>query len=405
MEFDKTQQKAVEEIKPGSVLVGGVGSGKSRTALVYFFNKICDGRIDFEEDDAKLYLPLKNKIDLYIITTAAKRDKKEWEKEMIPFELDAVVDSWNNIAKYVDVENSFFIFDEQRVVGSGTWSKSFIKISKKNKWILLSATPGDTWSDYIPVFIANGFYKNRTQFYTRHVVWSRYAKYPKIDRYVDEEHLLYLKNSILVEMKVSRHTTPHKIMYKVNYDKDLYSEIKDNRWNFYEDKPIENPPQYMSLIRKVVNDDESRIKAIKELFNRHSKVIIFYNFDYEREKLIKLFTDLEEVFAEWSGHKHEKIPKTERWSYLVQYNAGSEGWECVETNTIIFFSLNYSYRMTHQASGRINRRNTNYKDLYYYYLISESPIDKAILTTLNNKRNFNEMDFYKKETSQILQPF
>jgi len=405
MEFDKTQQKAVEEIKPGSILVGGVGSGKSRTALVYFFKKICNGKIDFEDNYAKLYLPLENKIDLYIITTAAKRDKKEWEREMIPFMLEAVVDSWNNISKYVDVKNSFFIFDEQRVVGSGTWSKSFIKISKKNKWILLSATPGDSWVDYIPVFIANGFYKNRTQFYTRHVIWSRYAKYPKIDRYVDEDYLLYLKNLVLVDMKVSRHTVPHKIMYKVDYDKNLYSKIKDDRWNFYEDVPIENPPQYMSLIRKVVNNDESRLKAIRELFNRHGKVIIFYNFDYEREKLLNMFNELGEEVAEWSGHKHEKIPTADKWIYLVQYNAGSEGWECTDTNTIIFFSLNYSYRMTHQASGRIDRRNTSYTDLYYYYLISDSPIDKAILMTLNNKKDFNEMDFYKKENPQILQPF
>ena len=70
--------------------------------------------------------------DLYIITTAKKRDTLEWEGELSPFLLSTnpdvnlyqnkvVIDSWNNISKYKDITDAFFIFDEQRVVGSGTW--------------------------------------------------------------------------------------------------------------------------------------------------------------------------------------------------------------------------------------------------------------------------------------------
>ena len=402
MEFDNNQREAITKMRSGSILVGGVGSGKSRTALMYFFNKECNGKVIFENGMATLIFPAPNLKKLYVITTAAKRDKKEWEKEMIPFQLEAVVDSWNNIGKYVDVENAFIIFDEQRVVGSGAWSKSFLKIAKKNDWILLSATPGDTWKDYVPVFVANGFYKNRTQFYNRHVIWSRYTTYPKIDRYVEEDRLEKLKSIILIEMDVNKKTTPHKIIFKPDYDSEMYSKITKDRWNFYDDVPIENAPQYMSLIRRVVNSDPSRCKKILEIIKDRRKVIIFYNFDYERDLLLKLAHDNEITVAEWNGHNHEPIPSySEEWIYLVQYNAGSEGWECIETDTIIFYSLSYSYRMMKQASGRIDRRNTSFKDLYYYYMISDSKIDKAISQSLSQKKDFNEKRFYEKYEPSI----
>ena len=394
MQFDECQRKAVNRLKSGSILVGGTGSGKSRTALVYFFSKECGGKIidTFEE--------VKKHISLYIITTAAKRDKKEWEEELKEFPISQVtIDSWNNIKKYVDIKDSFFIFDEQRVVGSGAWSKSFIKITKSNRWILLSATPGDTWSDYIPVFIANGFYKNRTEFYKRHVIFSRYTNFPKIERYVEENHLEELKRSILIEMPVQRKTVPHRINIITNYDEILYKNMARDRWDFINDKPIENASQYVQLQRRIVNGDINRITRLKEILEIHKRIIVFYNFDYERDSILKLIKDMNITHGELNGHIHSDIPENDRWIYIVQYNSGSEGWNCINTNVIVFFSLSYSYRMMHQAAGRIDRRNTPYKDLYYYYLYSNSSIDKAILKSLEKKKDFNEKKYYEKMTS------
>ena len=394
MQFDDNQRNAVSRLRSGSILVGGTGSGKSRTALVYFFSKECGGKIidRFEE--------MTNPKPLYIITTAAKRDKDEWNDELKEFPIENVtIDSWNNIKKYVDIENSFFIFDEQRVVGSGAWSKSFIKITKKNNWILLSATPGDTWSDYIPVFIANGFYKNRTEFIRRHVVFSRYTNFPKIERYVEQEHLEKLKSKILIQMNVKRNTVPHRINIVLGYDKELYKDMTNNRWDFLEDKPIENASRYTQLQRRIVNSDPSRIERLQEIIQSHRKVIIFYNFNYERDSIIELLEEMKIPFGELNGHNHTDIPEENSWVYLVQYNSGSEGWNCVKTNVIVFFSLNYSYRMTHQAAGRIDRRNTPFEDLYYYYFCSDSSIDKAILKSLEAKKDFNEKKYYQKMTS------
>lgn len=394
MLFDEHQRTAVSRLKSGSILVGGTGSGKSRTALVYFFTKECGGRIIDSQQ------PMTNPKQLYIITTAAKRDRKEWEEELDPFPIDDVrIDSWNNIKKYIDVENSFFIFDEQRVVGSGSWSKSFLKITKKNHWILLSATPGDTWSDYIPVFIANGFYKNRTEFARRHIVYSRYTNFYKIERYVEESHLEKLKASILIQMDVKRNIRINRIDVLLEYDKEIYKTISKDRWDIFNDKPIENAPQFIQSQRRVVNGDKSRINKLEELISQYRKVIIFYNFNYERDLILDLLDNMNVPCGELNGHSHTQIPDSNEWAYLVQYNSGSEGWNCIETNVIIFYSLSYSYRMMHQAAGRINRRNTPYEDLYYFYFYSDSTIDKAILKSLEKKKDFNEKKYYEKMTS------
>lgn len=426
------QQKAADELGNGKILVGGVGVGKSRTAGAYYMAKEAPR-------------------DVYVITTAKKRDESDWNDEFHRFGVGTernpgvtgalVVDSWNNIGRYVDVEDAFFVFDEQRLVGSGAWTKSFLKIARSNRWILLSATPGDTWLDYIPVFVANGFYKNRTWFKREHVIYSTYSKWPKVDRYVGVPKLLRLRHSIQVEMPYVRHTTRHTHYVEVEHDKELLHQAMVDRWNVYEERPLRDVAELFSVMRKIVNSDPSRIEAVKCLMEKHPKLIIFYNFNYELEMLRELgnlaFSVSGRVdgsshiepssqpssgsmesstkssttstmtktsgsrstpmtpngsfqVAEWNGHKHEPIPKTDSWVYLVQYVAGSEGWNCTETDATVFYSLTYSFKNWHQAYGRIDRINTPYTDLNYYVLRSKSAIDSAILKSLKEKRNFNE---------------
>ena len=397
------QEKAISEMKNGCILCGGVGSGKSITALGYYYMRVCGGSFD------KNGVPgnMKIKKDLYIITTARKRDTLEWEGDMAPFLLSTdpklsycmakvVVDSWNNISKYKDVTNAFFIFDEQRVIGSGAWVKSFLKITKSNGWILLSATPGDTWTDYIPVFIANGFYRNRTDFIREHVVYSRFSKFPKIDRYVNTGKLIKYRNQLLVDMDFKRETISHHEDISVNYDKILYKDTMKRRWDPFKDEPIQNAGVLCYILRRIVNSDESRLAAVMEIFEKNPRVIIFYNFDYELELLSGLYYGEGVEVAEWNGHRHQAVPESESWVYLVQYTAGAEGWNCIKTDTIIFFSQNYSYKIMQQAAGRIDRLNTPYRDLYYYHLKTKSGIDLAISKALSEKRNFNERKYLER---------
>lgn len=406
MQLGQHQIEAVNKLQNGNILCGGVGTGKSRTAIAYYICKVCDGRINSKTADQ--YLTISRPTDLVIITTARKRDTFEWDEELAQFglgrdretslfpELGIWIDSWNNIKKYEKFDDAFFIFDEQRVVGKGAWVKSFYKIAKRNKWILLTATPGDDWQDYIPVFVANGFYRNRSEFLSEHAVYNQYiTKFPKIDRYVGTKRLSRYRDQITVYMHYKKKTVPHTNYILVEYPRDLYKSVYKNRWNYITDQPIKNISELCALLRRTVNSDESRIEKVKELIRTHNRVIIFYNFDFELQILKDVGEELQIVTREWNGHEHQELPDTDEWIYLVQYAAGAEGWNCITTDTIIFYSLNYSYKATVQAAGRIDRLNTPFTDLNYYYIYSHSPIDLAIRRCLQQKKNFNETKFIK----------
>ena len=377
------QELALSKMHNGCVLVGGVGSGKTRVSLEYY---------------VKCEWPK----PLIVITTAKKRDSMDWEDEarwlhmfkdsdVVVGENVLTVDSWNNIGKYTEMQDCFFIFDEQRLVGSGAWTKAFIKIAKKNNWVLLSATPGDTWLDYIPVFVANGFYKNRTQFKREHVVYNTFTKFPKVDRYVGVNKLVRHRNAIIVKMPYTKATKRITHYEYVDHNQVLVDAVVKNRWHVFEDRPIKDVAELFIVMRKVVNSDPSRLEAVKGLMKRHKRLIVFYNFNYELEMLRTLAS--ERTVAEWNGHKHEEVPDDDEWLYLVQYTAGAEGWNCTSTNVIAFYSLNYSYKLWEQAHGRIDRLNTPYDELFYYVIMSKSAIDRAILRSLKHKESFNEATF------------
>jgi hypothetical protein len=376
------QKEGLAEMHDGCIVWGPVGTGKSRVAMAYYFKH-------------------HRRKDLYIITTAKKRDSLDWQKEAMRWRVTPdrdtslgfgvmTVDSWNNMANYADVENAFFIFDEQRLVGKGKWVKTFLKLAKNNRWILLSATPGDTWMDYIPVFVANGFYTNKTEFIREHVVYSSFTKYPKVDRYVNVQKLVRLRSKILVKLPFDSHTIRFPHVEPVGFDADVMRRVTKDRWNPFENKPIKDVAEMFYLARKVVNSDPERLIVLDRVLEERRKLIVFYNFDYE----LAMLRQMKEVvpFSEWNGHKHEYIPRTDRWIYAVQYTAGSEGWNCIETDSVLFWSLTYSYKQWEQAHGRIDRMDSPYLGLHYHILLSESWIDRAIWNSLSHKRNFQESE-------------
>lgn len=405
IELATHQLEALGKMHNGCILKGGVGSGKTRTALAYAVEKELRAplRINGGGDSGQPSTPK----DIYILTTAKKRDERDWDEEALPFLLSSerelsignvklTVDGWNNILKYEEVKDAFFIFDEQRLVGSGAWVKAFLKIAKRNRWIMLSATPGDNWMDYIPVLVANGFYKNRTEFIRRHVVYSTFTQFPKVDRYVETAHLERLRRRVIVDMEMARHTTRHVLNVIVAHSDETFRRVWKDRWHIYEDRPIRDVGELYRVARQVVNSDTDRLGAVMQKLERHKKLIVFYNFNYELDALRVLGRTLGVDTAEWNGHKHESLPESDRWLYLVQYTAGSEGWNCTTTDAILFFSLNYSFKLFEQSLGRIDRMNTPYFDLYYYVLRSQTPIDTAIWKAIVTKKNFNERSLVKE---------
>jgi Helicase conserved C-terminal domain len=385
MELMEHQRRAVDLLDNGRILYGGVGAGKSATVLAYYIEREAPR-------------------DIYVITTAKKRDSLDWHGEAARFGIGTTpdctvagvlhVESWNNIGNFLGVRDAFFIFDEQRVVGHGSWVRSFLKIVKQNRWVLLSATPGDVWIDYAPVFIANGWYRNITDFKRQHVVYAPYVKFPKIVGYIGERKLEALRNEVLVEMPYINNTERILNYLDVGYDTALWDTAVKKRWNPYEDKPINDVGELFRVMRRIVNSDPSRLEMVRKLMESHGKLIIFYNFNYELEILRSLANVV--TVAEWNGHRKQSVPETDKWVYLVQYNSGSEGWNCIETNAMILYSLTYSYKNYIQSQGRIDRVNSIYKTLFYYILTSSSPIDRAVRKSLSNKKSFNERDFLKK---------
>jgi hypothetical protein len=386
MQLMEHQEEAIPKLASGKILWGGVGSGKSATVLAY-------------------YTQQQSPRDIIVITTAKKRDSGDWEAEAIQFGISTkrgmglhgtiVVDSWNNIGNYLDRRDCFFVFDEQRVVGHGAWVKSFIKIARQNQWVLLSGTPGDSWLDYAPVFIANGFYKNITDFKMQHVKYKAFSKFPIIEYYLNTQKLEIIRNDVLVEMPFIRHTERILNYVPVGYDLDLFKRVYKDRWHIYEDRPLKDSAEMFRVLRKVMNSDPSRLELIREkLMPLHPRLIIWYNFNYELE-ILRGLRDVVET-REWNGHVKDPLPQGDRWVYLVQYISGSEAWNCVTTDAMVFYSQTYSYKNFEQAQGRIDRLDTPYVSLYYYILISNSIVDRAIKQSLSKKQNFNERKFEAK---------
>nr|DAY21110.1 MAG TPA: Chromatin remodeling complex ATPase [Caudoviricetes sp.] len=397
------QIQAVRQLQNGSILAGGVGSGKTLTSLAWYLTSVCNAA-SFKEGGSLAKKKVKGSPTLYVITTAKKRDSLEWEEEAARLGLSTdpacsftgssiVVDSWNNIGKYSDREHAVFFFDEQRASGSGRWVKEFLKITRKNAWLLLSATPGDVWMDYLPVFMAHGFFRTRTEFMEDHVIFDRFAKYPKVKRYIGEAKLQRLRRSILVEMPVERHTTRERETVYCDYDRDLYKWVVKNRMDPWTEEPLRDAGGVCRILRKVVSDNDWRSEQAKRILSSNERVIVFYNYNYELDRILAVAESIGLPTAQWNGHRHDAIPAESRWVYICQYTSAAEGWNCTSTDTVLFWSLNYSWRVTEQCEGRIDRLNTPYSRLKYYFLESHSSIDEAVRRSLSSKKVFNERAF------------
>lgn len=397
------QIQAVRQLQNGSILAGGVGSGKTLTSLAWYLTSVCNAAL-FKKGGSLAKKKVKGSPTLYVITTAKKRDSLEWEEEAARLGLSTdsdcsftgsaiVVDSWNNIGKYSDREHAVFFFDEQRASGSGRWVKEFLKITRKNTWLLLSATPGDVWMDYLPVFMAHGFFRTRTEFMEDHVIFDRFAKYPKVKRYIGEAKLQRLRRSILVEMPVERHTTRERETVYCDYDRDLYKWVVKNRMDPWTEEPLRDAGGVCRILRKVVSDNDWRSEQAKRILSSNERVIVFYNYNYELDRILAVSESLGLPTAQWNGHRHDAIPAEPRWVYICQYTSAAEGWNCTSTDTVLFWSLNYSWRVTEQCEGRIDRLNTPYSRLKYYFLESHSSIDEAVRRSLSSKKVFNERAF------------
>ena len=192
---------------------------------------------------------------------------------------------------------------------------------------------------------------------------------------------------------MERHTTRVRKTIYCDYDHDLYKWVVKNRMDPWTNEPLRDAGGVCRILRKVVSDNDWRSDETLRLLASHERVIVFYNYDYELERILAVADRDGRPSAQWNGHRHDPVPRGERWIYICQYTSAAEGWNCTDTDTVLFWSLNYSWRVMEQCEGRIDRLNTPYSRLRYYFLESKSSIDEAIRRSLSLKKVFNERAF------------
>ena len=407
------QENCLERLSTGKVLAADTGAGKSIMSLAWYLSKECASDEHSLKSGAKAWTLYHGSPDLYIITTPKKRDSEEWESDLSKFnlvkgrnskemgEVNIFIDSWNNIKKYTEIKNSVFIFDEQRAVGSGTWAKSFVKIAKQNHWIMLSATPGDTWSDWCPLMIAKGYYPNRTAFFNKHAVYNPYVKYREIIRWDNTDELEYYRSKMLVTCRMEKKTTRH--FEEVIADCSNKYEVKrayKERTNPKTGEPFKSASELCAYTRNIINTDPTRSAVGLKIIQMYDRIIIFYTLTDELEGIKWACNKAGRKMYFYNGEIHDQVPTGNNWAYIVQYTAGSEAWNCTTCNAMLFWDLTYSYKQFKQATGRIDRLNTPYSDLYYYAIRSYMPLDLAIRRALREKKDFNSRGFLKSVRAQ-----
>ena len=134
------------------------------------------------------------------------------------------------------------------------------------------------------------------------------------------------------------------------------------------------------------------------LESTNDRVIIFYNFNEELEKIENVCNKLERPVSVVNGSKKDlkAYDKEETSVTCIQYQAGAMGLNLQKANKIIYFSLPLSSELFEQSKKRIHRIGQK-KSCFYYYLITEKSIEEKIYEVLGQRRDFTNKLFEEME--------
>ena len=144
------------------------------------------------------------------------------------------------------------------------------------------------------------------------------------------------------------------------------------------------------------------VKSFLEDFK--DRVVIFYNYDHQRNQLYEMITHLKRPCARYCAeYKEEEIfNENDNAVILVQYKSGSTGIDWLKKSYVcIFYCLCDSYIEFIQAKGRINRHGQTKKPIYYI-LISKgkNSVDELNYNALQNKQDFND-DWFSQNFKEV----
>lgn len=177
-----------------------------------------------------------------------------------------------------------------------------------------------------------------------------------------------------------------------------YKKFKKNRVIEIEGKELVGDTTLTKLLyqRQLASQyNSNKTTKLRDLLeSTNDRVIVFYNFKEELEKIEDMCIRMERPISVVNGqNKDLKAYENESNSItLIQYQAGAMGLNLQKSNKIIYFSLPLSSELFEQSKKRIHRIGQK-KSCMYYYLITENTIEEKIFEVLSMRKDFTNKLF------------
>lgn len=414
----KYQQKIVDnETKPSSALFMEPGTGKTVTSLALFKKSkqpkllvicIISKLQDWKDDIASETLR-----DSIILNQGSKKNKEIIEKREVDTYIINFESVWrieDEILKWAD-EETYIIVDESHKMKSNSSKvgKFFKKLKKRTKTkCILTGTPQSSgYLDYYnQMYFIDAFNINLSMFKDTFCVYEtrRYTGYP-FQELVGYKNVGALersikKNSVFFKREINNNEIPVDIDVKLPKPKE-YNKFVLTR--IYKDYAADNSSKMFVGLRTASSGyigghkiDNPKIQWLEEyLEGLDYRVVLFYNFNVERDSIRELLDKMKIPYSEYNGeikdltnfHKHDNAV------VLCQYMSASLGInDLVKSNVCVMYSPSTNYTDYVQSKKRIDRIGQTKKPLFYN-LYCEKTVEENILKTIKKGQNFDDKMF------------
>lgn len=181
-----------------------------------------------------------------------------------------------------------------------------------------------------------------------------------------------------------------------------YKTFKDNGIVTIEDDELIGNTSLTKLLyaRQICSQyNQNKLDAFEDLLeSTNDRLIVFYNFIQEKEKLKTIIEKHERPISEVNGQIKDlkNYEEQDNSVTLIQYQSGSMGLNLQKSNKIIYFSLTQSSDLYEQSKKRIHRIGQNQTCFYYLLLCKNSIEDKGILPRLMMRKDFDD-ELFREE--------
>lgn len=139
--------------------------------------------------------------------------------------------------------------------------------------------------------------------------------------------------------------------------------------------------------------NKEKLSAFEDLLeSTNDRLIVFYNFNSELERLKEICEKFDKPTSEVNGAKHDltNYNDCDNSVTLVQYQAGSMGINLQLSNKIIYFTPPLSSELFEQSKKRIHRIGQNHPCFYYQL---KCGIEEKIYGTLAMRKDYTDKLF------------